>query len=196
MWPQLLLTHTKIAAAYRLSEIDKQELHFKLRKVGYFSSRFFPNLLTLHFAQCYCLETSAGWAFVDNAFACHARDCLGPEDWERLLGNDSFDSGTRTMVVRPKLRMFCGRFEPIKHGFDGSDQRLGFPVQLPQGIATEDKPEMGILNGALKISTYAAIFFFYFMAYSLTFTNPFTETTSKNSLTHQSIPSSSCFPTK
>jgi len=143
----------------------------------------------MHFAQCYCLETSAGWALVDDAFVSNARHRLDPEDSERLLVNGSFDYEAPWRFIR-------GNFEPIKHGFDGSGQRLGFPVQLPQGIAREDKPEMGILNGALKISTYAAISFFYFMAYSLTFTNPFTETTSKNSLTRQSIPSSSCFPTK
>jgi len=46
-----------------------------------------------------------------------------------------------------------GRFEPVKHAFDGSDQRIPFGIQLPRGIGTEDKPEVGIMNGTLEISS-------------------------------------------
>lgn len=66
-------------------------------------------------------------------------------------GAEDYATGGHS-IVKPKLRMLHGRFEAIKHGFDGKDQKLGFPVQLPRGIGTEDKPEEGILNGAIKIT--------------------------------------------
>ncbi len=45
------------------------------------------------------------------------------------------------------------RFEPIKHKFDGKDQKIGFPLQLPRGIGKDDSEERGISNGALIITS-------------------------------------------
>ncbi|KAK0634343.1 hypothetical protein B0T17DRAFT_611370 [Bombardia bombarda] len=94
-----------------------------------------------------------GATCIDRSFAKFVEERLGPEDWDRLIDADAQDHATGGhSIVKPKLRMLHGRFEPIKHGFDGKDQKLGFPIQLPRGIGTVDNEEKGILNGAIKIT--------------------------------------------
>ncbi|KAK3370874.1 hypothetical protein B0T24DRAFT_650103 [Lasiosphaeria ovina] len=90
---------------------------------------------------------------IDKAFDRFVEERLGPEDWDKLTDADAQDHATGGhSIVKPKLRTLHDRFEPIKHQYDGKDQKLAWPVQLPRGVGTVDKEEMGILNGAIKIT--------------------------------------------
>ncbi|KAM7212824.1 hypothetical protein V8F06_011812 [Rhypophila decipiens] len=122
-------------ASYKVVSMNYDKKQIKLQEVGY------P------------IGDKCGATCIDRSFDDHVRRRLGPEDWDKLTDAADQDSATGGhSIVKPKLRMLHGRFEAIKHGFDGKDQKLGFPVQLPRGIGSEDKPEEGILNGAIKIT--------------------------------------------
>ncbi|KAK3315478.1 hypothetical protein B0H66DRAFT_577277 [Apodospora peruviana] len=123
-------------ASYKVVSMDYDKKQIKLEQVGY------P------------IGDNCGATCIDRSFEKHVEDRLGQEDWDKLTDASAQDHATGGhSIVKPKLRMLHSRFEAIKHGFDGKDQKLGFPVQLPRGIGAEDKPEKGILNGAIKITT-------------------------------------------
>lgn len=77
-------------------------------------------------------------------------------------------------------RIFCSQFQPIKIEFDGSDRQIdqGYLLDLPtgRGFLTHDRPEMGIMDGALTFSTYVAMSSVR-MVPKVHFADPFPETT-------------------
>lgn len=141
---------------YEKRQIKLQEVGFPIGKSNLSNSRVLEGpmpkrIMTL--TELGTLGDKCGATCIDRSFDDHVRKRLGDEDWDKLTDAADQDNATGGhSIVKPKLRMLHGRFEPIKHGFDGKDQKLGFPVQLPRGIGTEDKPEQGILNGAIKIT--------------------------------------------
>ncbi|KAK3396747.1 hypothetical protein B0T20DRAFT_355975 [Sordaria brevicollis] len=122
-------------ASYKVVSLDLDKKQFKLEQIGY------P------------IGDKCGATCIDRAFEEFIRLKVGPEDWEKLMETESQDTATGGhSIIKPKLRMLHGRFEGIKHQFDGKDQKLGFPIQLPRGIGTTDDEERGIMNGAIKIT--------------------------------------------
>ncbi|KAH7625276.1 hypothetical protein B0T09DRAFT_352661 [Sordaria sp. MPI-SDFR-AT-0083] len=122
-------------ASYKVVSLDLDKKQFKLEQIGY------P------------LGDNCGATCIDRAFERFIEHKLGQEDWDKLMETDSQDQATGGhSIIKPKLRMLHGRFEGIKHQFDGKDQKLGFPIQLPRGIGTTDDDERGIMNGAIKIT--------------------------------------------
>ncbi|EAA33990.2 hypothetical protein GE21DRAFT_3741 [Neurospora crassa] len=122
-------------ASYKVVSLDLDQKQFKLEQIGY------P------------IGDNCGATCIDRAFEQFIEQKLGPEDWEKLIETDAQDQATGGhSIIKPKLRMLHGRFEGIKHQFDGKDQKLGFPIQLPRGIGTTDDEERGIMNGAIKIT--------------------------------------------
>jgi hypothetical protein len=101
----------------------------------------------------FLLGDKCGATCIDKSFTQFVEDRLGPEDWDKLTDADAQDHATGGHeIIKPKLRMLLGRFEPIKHQFEGKNSELAFPVQLPRGIGTTDNEEKGILNGAIKVT--------------------------------------------
>ncbi|KAK3386605.1 hypothetical protein B0H63DRAFT_520692 [Podospora didyma] len=122
-------------ASYKVVSMDHDKRQIKLEHIGR------P------------IGDKCGATEIDKSFDKFVEDRLGPEDWEKLTEADAPDRHTGGhSIVRPKLRTLHDRFEPIKHQYDGKDQKLAWPVQLPRGIGTIDNEERGILNGAIKVT--------------------------------------------
>ncbi|KAK3343607.1 hypothetical protein B0T25DRAFT_464293 [Lasiosphaeria hispida] len=121
-------------ASYKVVGIDIDKKQIKLQQIGV------P------------IGNKCGATFIDTSFTDFVRDRLGEEDWSKLTEDDEDNATGGHNIIKPKVRMLHERFEPIKHQFDGKDQKLGWPIQLPRGIGSTDNDEKGILNGAIKVT--------------------------------------------
>ncbi|KAK3939278.1 hypothetical protein QBC46DRAFT_388319 [Diplogelasinospora grovesii] len=123
-------------ASYKVLSVDHDKKQIKLAQVGV------P------------IGDKCGATCIDRAFNDFLKERLGDEDYDKLTDADAEDHATGGhSIVKPKLRAVQSRFEPIKHGFDGKESKLGYPVQLPRGIGTIDNEEKGIMSGAIKVTT-------------------------------------------
>ncbi|KAM7199112.1 hypothetical protein V8F33_004587 [Rhypophila sp. PSN 637] len=79
----------------------------------------------------YLARADAGWELVETGFESlfvarlHSTDLRQVE----LLKKSDPDS-----IVRSRWNMIRQRFQPIMHGFDGIENRLGWPIMLPKGF--------------------------------------------------------------
>ncbi|KAK3683332.1 hypothetical protein B0T22DRAFT_245329 [Podospora appendiculata] len=122
-------------ASYKVVSLDFEKKQVNLQQIGY------P------------IGDKCGATYIDRGFNEVVRRRLGEEDWKKLTEEDAQDPGTGGHeMMKAKARLLHTRFEPIKHGFDGKDQKLGFPLQLPRGIGETDNPDEGVLGGAMKIT--------------------------------------------
>lgn len=98
------------------------------------------------------LGNQCGATFVDTGFLDFVKDRLGEDDWLKLNEAEQNNTTGGHNIIQPKIRILQNKFIPIKHHFDGKDKKLGWPIQLPRGIGTNDNEEKGILNGAINVT--------------------------------------------
>ncbi|KAM7221190.1 hypothetical protein V8F06_003365 [Rhypophila decipiens] len=100
----------------------------KIRKIGYLA------------------RANAGWELVETEFESLVVPRLRSTDsrhWQvQLLKNSEPGS-----IVRGRWNMMLQRFQPIMHGFDGIENRLGWPIMLPKGFQGDNG------NGSLALSS-------------------------------------------
>ncbi|KAK4183947.1 hypothetical protein QBC35DRAFT_477722 [Podospora australis] len=56
-------------------------------------------------------------------------------------------------LSRPQERRLVDRFQPIKFAFDGRDNRLRCPIQLPRGIGQVDNSGRGLISGTIALTS-------------------------------------------
>lgn len=123
-------------ASYKVLSIDHVKKQIKLEQVGE------------------ALGDTCGATCVDKSFELWAEEKLGSEDWERLMSEGVQDNATGGhSIVRPNLRRLQDKFTPIKHQFDGKDNKFAWPIQLPRNAtigATDDASKAQ--SGALRVT--------------------------------------------
>ncbi|KAK0740411.1 hypothetical protein B0T18DRAFT_440099 [Schizothecium vesticola] len=122
-------------ASYKVVGYDNEKKQIKLEQVGIPIGR-----------RC-------GATFIDKAFTGFVQGRLGKEDWAKLTGSEDKCAASGHNIVNPKVRMLQEQFEQIKHRFEGKEQNLSWPIQLPSDIDINDSEEGGILDGAIKLTT-------------------------------------------
>ncbi|KAK1834505.1 hypothetical protein QBC39DRAFT_397070 [Podospora conica] len=122
-------------ASYRVVGCDEEKKHIKLEQVG------IP------------IGKRCGATFIDDGFIKFVQERLGKEHWAKLTGSEDNDITCDHGIVNPNVRMLQEQFEPIKLEFGGKEDKADWPIQLPSGVGINDSDEMGISNGAIKMTT-------------------------------------------
>ncbi|KAK4186242.1 putative heat shock protein family 70 protein [Podospora australis] len=122
-------------ASFKVLSVDHEMKQIKLEQVGD------P------------LGDTCGSTRIDASFERFAEDRLGPDDWDKLK-NEGVKQPTTGghSIMRPRLRRMQDKFQPIKHAFDGQDNGLAVPIQLPRGIGTIDDQARGLMSGTLSMT--------------------------------------------